>query len=165
MSGTVSKYMYVAILCPAKENIGTWRLCFWWGTSISLTWSIFPNLLTQIVLHCTDFALKMRDFLRPSITSGSLLSTLDYFILSWWPVTVNKLQTEWFQFFQASQNPLKGSSWIIGLQYFRTNLWTKFQKKETGAFKIQNCFGIRGKSQFCVWVSKRGTMSSQRYLR
>lgn len=144
MSGTVSKYMYVAILCPAKENIGTWRLCFWWGTSISLTWSIFPNLLTQIVLHCTDFALKMRDFLRPSITSGSLLSTLDYFILSWWPVTVNKLQSD-FNSSKLLKIPWKGHHESLDFSTLEQTCEQSFRKKKQVhlKYKIVLALGVR----------------------
>ena len=64
----VTVFEYVVILCPADENIDIWGPHFESGTSISLAWSSFPNILTPTVLRLTDFALK-RILIRETLSA------------------------------------------------------------------------------------------------
>jgi len=68
-------------LCPADEIIDIWRTRLRSGTSISLTWSTFPNTLTSIVLRPTDFALKTN--LKTFTFAGDFLSFLVWKLLKY----------------------------------------------------------------------------------
>jgi len=48
---SVTVFWYVVILCPSEEIFLTSEGDFQSGTSILLTRSTFPNILTPIVLH------------------------------------------------------------------------------------------------------------------